>query len=57
MIHGAGRLLWSRSSQILKVHRKDVATSEDGGKAAEVSGDSGKEVGASEDSDQDVQRK
>ena len=62
MIHGAGSFLWPQSNQSQKVHGKDIATSEDSGKATEasgdgarateVSGDSRKEVGASEDSDQ-----
>ena len=37
--------------------REGYCNFRDSGEAAEVSGDSGKEVGASEDSDQDVQRK
>ena len=63
MIHGAGSFLWPQSNQSQKVHRTDIATSKDSGKAIEASGDrlratevtgySGKEVGASEDSDQE----
>ena len=67
MIHGAGSFLWPQSNQSQKVHRKDIATSKDSGKAIEasedskrptkMSGDSGKEVEASEDSNQEVATK
>ena len=57
MIHGAGSFLWPQSNQSQEVNRKDIATSEDSGKAIDASGDSGKEVEASEDCDQEVATK
>ena len=61
MIQGPGRFLWPQSNQS-QDHGSHIATSKDRGKAIEASGDSlratevtgysGKEVGASEDSDQ-----
>ena len=67
VMRGTGCILWPWSNQSENVHGKDIATSEDSGKATEASGDSarvtevpgdsGKEVEASEDSDQEVATK